>query len=104
MIFNVITQDNKKVLEDKSNEAVKLHRLERSMQESMYTFQSVVEAEQPNDLPRQKHPLVENEISSSIPNTEQRIEKSTKIRKGGKGHLIAICVEARAEACGETPP
>ena len=60
VILNDITQDNNKVLEDYSNKTVKFHRLERSMEEAVSTFQSVVEAEQLNGGTQQKRPLAQN--------------------------------------------
>ena len=65
VILNDITQDNNKVLEDYSNKTVKFHRLERSMEEAVSTFQSVVEAEQQNCEPQQKRPLEENKTPAS---------------------------------------
>ena len=61
VIVNEINQDKNKVLGDEINETVKLHRLERSMEESMPRFKSVVEAEQQNGGPQQKRPSEENE-------------------------------------------
>ena len=55
-ILNDITQDNNKVLGDNSNKTVKLHRLDRIMEESVYKFQSVVEAGQQNSGPHKKYP------------------------------------------------
>ena len=46
VILNDITQYKNKVLGDESNKTIKFHRLERSMEESVFTFQSVIEAEQ----------------------------------------------------------
>ena len=54
VILNDITQENNKVLGDKSNKTVKLLRMERSMEEAVSTFQSVVETEQRNGVPHQK--------------------------------------------------
>ena len=54
MILNGSTQDNNKVLRYESNENVKFHRLERSMEEAVSTFESVVEAEQQNGGPQKK--------------------------------------------------
>ena len=45
VIINDITQYNNKFIGENSNENVKLHSLERSTKEAVYTFQSVVEAE-----------------------------------------------------------
>ena len=59
VIINDITQDNNKDLGYKSNETVKLHRLDRSMEEALSTFQSVVEAKQRNDGTQQKRTLAE---------------------------------------------
>ena len=61
VIVNEINQDKNKVLGDEINETVKLHRLERSMEESMPRFKSVVEAEQKNGGTQQKRPPEENE-------------------------------------------
>ena len=61
VILNDITQDNNKDPEDKSKKTVKLHSLQRSMEEAMYTFHSVVKVEQRNGGPQKKRPLVENE-------------------------------------------
>ena len=54
VILNDITQDKNKVIVDDSNKTVKSHRLERSMEEDVSTFQSVVEVEQQNCGPQQK--------------------------------------------------
>ena len=56
MILNNITQDNNKVLGDESNETVKFHKLEKSMEEAVFTFQIVVEAGQLNGGPHQNNP------------------------------------------------
>ena len=69
-----ITQDNNEVLEDEIKETVKFHRLERSMEEAVSTFQSVVEEEQRNGGPQQKLPLAENENLTSRSNQEQGID------------------------------
>ena len=61
VILNDITQDKDKVLGDNSNETVKFHRLNRSMEEAISTFQSEVEAEQQNGAPQQKQHLGETE-------------------------------------------
>ena len=47
--------------ENKRNGTVKFHILDRSMNESVTTFQSVVEAEQQNFGPQEKQPLAESE-------------------------------------------
>ena len=54
LILNYITQDNNKVLRDKRNKTVNFHRLERSMEEYVSTFQSVVDMEQQNGGPQKK--------------------------------------------------
>ena len=54
LIINDITQDRNKVQGDESNKHVKFHRLEKSMDEALDTFQSVVEAEQRNGGPSEK--------------------------------------------------
>ena len=56
VILNEITQDNNKVLEEENEKTVKFHRLDRSMEEAVYKFQSVVEAEQRNGGPQKKNP------------------------------------------------
>ena len=48
VILNEITQDNNKVLEDDNNKKFRFQRLEKSTDEAVYTFQSVVEEEQRN--------------------------------------------------------
>ena len=68
VILNEITQDNNKVLSDKINKNVKFHRLDRNMEESVSTFQSVVEEEQQNGEPQQKRPLADIENPSSRSN------------------------------------
>ena len=45
VILNYITQDNNTVLGYESNKTVKFHGLDRSMEEAVSTFQSVVESE-----------------------------------------------------------
>ena len=61
VILNDITQDNNKVMGYKINETVKFHGLDRSIEESLSTFKSVVEIEQQNVEYQQKRPLAENE-------------------------------------------
>ena len=51
-MINDINQEKNKVLGDEKNETFKLHTLERSMEESMYTFNSVVEEEQRHGGPQ----------------------------------------------------
>ena len=68
VILNYISQDNNKFLEDNSNEPVKLHSLESSMEESVFKFQSGVEAEQQNGRLQQKISLAENKNPSSRSN------------------------------------
>ena len=81
LILNDITHDNNKVLRDKSNKTVKFHRLERSMEESVSTFQSVVEAEKQNGGPQQKLPLTENENPAIRSNQEQGMDKAINRQK-----------------------
>ena len=81
VILNEITEDNNYVLGDESNKTVKLHRLGRSMEESVSIFKSVVEAEQQNGGTQRKK-LAENEDPASRSNHEQGIDKSSKRRKG----------------------
>ena len=54
VIVNVITKDNNKLLGDKSNKTAKFHSVERIMEETVSTFQNVVEAEQQNGGPQKK--------------------------------------------------
>ena len=68
MILHNITKDNNKVLEYESNKNAKFHRMDRSMEEAVSTFQSAVEAEQLNGWPQKKVPLVENEKPDSMLN------------------------------------
>ena len=103
VILNDTTQGNSKFMGDKSKETVKFHRLERSMEEAVSTFQSVVEAEQLNVGPQQKQPQAENENPARRSNLEQGIDKSIKRRKGVKIQPIVVGLKARAGACGETP-
>ena len=60
VILNYITQENNKVLEDKSNETFKFHRLGRIMEEAVSKFRSVVEFYQQHGEPQQRLPLAEN--------------------------------------------
>ena len=60
VILNYITQENNKVLEDKSNETVKFHRLGRKMEEAVSKFRSVVELDQQHGEPQQRLSLAEN--------------------------------------------
>ena len=61
VVLNDITQDKNKVLCDESSKNVNLHRPERSIEEAVSTFKSVVELEEWNGGPQQKRPLAENE-------------------------------------------
>ena len=61
VILNDITQDNTKVLGDERNKTLKLNRMERSTEEAVSPFKSVVEAEQRNGGPKKKVSLEENE-------------------------------------------
>ena len=61
VILNDITKDNTMILGDKSNETVKFQRMERSIEEAVSIFQSVVDVEQQNGGPQEKRPLTENE-------------------------------------------
>ena len=54
--LNDFTQEKNKVLGDESNKNTKFHRMERSMEEAVSTFMSVVEAEELNDRPQKKYP------------------------------------------------
>ena len=69
VIINDITQENNKLVEDKSNKTAKFHRLYRSMEEAVYTHQSVVEEEERNCGPQKKCPPTENENSDRISNS-----------------------------------
>ena len=57
VILNDITQENNNFLEDESKQNAKFHKLERIMENSVSTLQSVVEAEQRNYGPQIKRPL-----------------------------------------------
>ena len=57
VILNAITQENNKVVGDEINKTVKLHMMDRSTEEAVSTFQSVIEAEQLNIGPHKKIPL-----------------------------------------------
>ena len=69
----------------------------------MYIFQSVVETEQWNGGPYQKHPLEENENPVSMSNQEQGLEKSIKIWKLVESQTTSVGVQARAKTCGGKP-
>ena len=99
VIINGITQENNNVLVEKSNATVKFHKMDRSMEEAVSKFQSVVEAEKWNDGPQQKIPLAENEKTDSRSNQEQGMDKSTERRKGVKRQPIVMGVDSGAEAC-----
>ena len=101
VILNDITQDNNKVLGDDINKTVKFHMLERSMEESVSTFQSMVEVEQQNCVPQQKLPLAEYENPSRRSNQEQGVDKYIKKQKGVEFQPIAVGFGARAESCGK---
>ena len=103
VILNDITQDNNKVLEEESNETAKFHRLENIMEESVSKFQIVVKVKQNNGGTQQKCPLVEKKPSISS-NQEQRIDQAIKRRKVVESRPIAVCVEARLEACRGNNP
>ena len=55
VILNVNTQENNEFLGDKINETVKLHRMERSMEESVSKSQSLVDTEQRNCGPQKNN-------------------------------------------------
>ena len=59
MMINGITRDNNKVLGGERNENVKFYILDRSTEEAVYTFQSVVKAEQRNGGIKKNIPLEE---------------------------------------------
>ena len=73
------------------------------MDEALYRFQSVVEAEQRNSGPQKKRPLAENENPAIRPNQEQDMDKSINIQKGNESQPIAVGVEAGAEVCRKNP-
>ena len=52
-------QKNNKVMEYNSNKTVNLYKMERSMEEAVFIFQSVIEVDQRNGGPNQKRPLEE---------------------------------------------
>ena len=72
VIFNEITQDNIKILEDKRNDNFKLHRLDSSMEEALSTFQSAIEVEQQNGRPQQKRHLSEKRKIPSLGQNRNR--------------------------------
>ena len=86
-------------MKDYSNENVKFHHLEKSIEESVSIFKIVGEADKQNGGP-QKHCPLKKGNPTSRSNKEQGVYQDTKIRKGGKCHQISIGVEAREEACG----
>ena len=67
------------------------------MEEAVSTFQSVVEAEQQNDGPYQKRPLIENENPTRNSNQKQGMDEATNRRKGVERNPIAVGVETRVE-------
>ena len=73
------------------------------MEESVSTFQSVVEAEQQNGGPQEKLTLSENENPARRSNQEQGMDKPTKRWKGVERHPIAVGVDLGAEECGKNP-
>ena len=73
------------------------------MEESVSTFQSVVEAEKQNGGPQQKLPLTENENPAIRSNQEQGMDKAINRQKGFEGKPIAIGVDTGAEECGKPP-
>ena len=79
VIINDVIKDNNKVLGDKINKTVKLDKLERSMEEAVYIFQNVVEAEHQNGGGQKKQPLAEKENPASRSNQEHGIDKAIKI-------------------------
>ena len=85
-------------MEDDSNENIKFHRLERSMEEAQYKFQNVVKAEQQNCGPQKKGPLSENENPDSISKKEHGMEQSTGIQKGVEGQTINVGFKKRSDA------
>ena len=67
------------------------------------TYLSQTGREQQNGRTQKNHSLTENENSTRISNKEQGMDQSSKIQKVDKGQTTAICVETRADACGELP-
>ena len=65
----------------------------------MYTFKSVVEAEQRNGGPQNKRPLAEIENPAIRSNQEQGMDKAIKGCKWVEIQPIAVGVEARADEC-----
>ena len=65
-------------MEDKINETVKFHRLDRSMGESLSTFYSVVEAEQKTSGPQKKSLLTEKEKSASRSKSNRGFTKPSR--------------------------
>ena len=62
VILNAITKDNNKILVDNINKNVKFNRLERSMEEVVSKFKSVVEAEKRNVGPQKNDPWQKKKI------------------------------------------
>ena len=58
------------VMEDASNKTINFHNLDRSTEEVMSTFQSLVEAEQRNGGPIKKRSLAENGVKQGTENGE----------------------------------
>ena len=70
------------------------------MEESVPTFQSVVEAEQRNGGPQKKRPLAKNENPNSRSNQEQAMDKFVKIQKVVEFQPISVGIDAGADTCG----
>ena len=66
VILSDIAPEKIKVMEDKSNRAVKFHRLESSMEEAVSTFHSLVEAEQRNGGPQKISPWQKTKICQHL--------------------------------------
>ena len=103
VILNDITQDNNKVLGDKSSKNVKFHRMEGRTEELVSTFQSVVELEQQNGGPQKKQPPEENENLARRLNQEQEMDKSINRFKGVESQSIYVGFGAGAEVWGKPP-
>ena len=90
MIINYITQYNNKVLGDYSKKSIEFHRLDRSMEKSVSTFQSLVAAQQQHFLPQQKLPLAENENPDIRSNQEQGMDKDINRWKVVESQPISV--------------
>ena len=91
ILFNDITQDNNKVLEDENTEMVQFHALEERMRETLEVFQSVAKAEEREGGTQEKRACpVEGAEMEGGP-------RPAKQRKGCQGQAIP----AEGDKCSE---